>query len=100
MGAVLQVLVNALAGQVTPGPRGSRFAKTAHSSVSSEFFAVGQLCSHIVSTNSQIGTIQDCYLALSCPLKSDLAALPGPATPPNSFLSFTNLRSTSNSQPP
>src|SRR6266403_4537342 len=76
-------------GQVAWSP-GSRFAKAAHSSLSREFFAVGQLCSHIVNTNSQIGTVHDSYLALSCPVKSDLAALPAPATPPNSFLFCTS----------
>src|ERR1700731_1844618 len=44
-----------------------------------------QLCSHIVNTDSQIGTVQDSYPALSCPVKSPLAALPAPAPPPNSF---------------
>src|SRR6267154_1216321 len=71
-------------GQVAWSP-GSRFAKAAHSSISQEFFAVGQLCSHIVNTNSQIGTIRDSYLALSCPVKSDLASFPVPITAPNSF---------------
>ena len=61
---------------------------------------MGQLCSHIVNTNSQIGTVQDSYLALSCPVKSDLAALPAPTTPPNSFLFCTHSLSTSNFQPP
>ena len=90
----------ALTGQMAPGLPGKSLREAAHSSVSSEFFAVGQLCSHIVNTNSQIGTIQDSYLALSCPVKSDLAALPAPATPPNSFLFCTHSLSTSNFQPP
>jgi len=90
----------ALSGEVAPGPRGSRFAKAAHSSISREFFAVGQLCSHIVNTNSQIGTIQDSYLALSCPVKLDLAALPAPATPSNSFPFCTRTLSTFDFQRP
>src|SRR5712675_1321229 len=84
-------------GQVAWSP-GSRFAKAVHSSISREFFAVGQLCSHIVNTNSQIGTVQDSYLALSCPVKSDLASFPVPATPPNSFPFCTTTLLTFNSQ--
>jgi hypothetical protein len=44
-----------------------------------------RLCCHLVNTNSQIGTVQDSYPALSYPVKSSLATLPKPATPPNSF---------------
>ena len=52
-------------------------------------------CSQIVNTNSQIGTVQDSYLTLSYLVKSHLAALPSPATPPNSFPFCTRAPSTS-----
>jgi hypothetical protein len=55
------------------------------------------VCSHIVNTNSQSGTVQDSYPALSCPVKSYLTALPAPATPPNCFLFCTRTPSTSHS---
>ncbi len=95
---VTKVLVNALTRTSGLWSPGSRFAKAAHSSTSREFFAVRQLCCQIVNTNSQIGTVQDSYLALSCPVKSDLASFPAPATPPNSFPFCTTTLLTFNFQ--
>jgi hypothetical protein len=54
-----------------------------------------KVCSHKVNTNSQIGTIQDSYPALSYPVKSHLATLPAPVTRPNSFPFCTRIPSTS-----
>ena len=67
---------------------------SAHFHIDSAF----QLCSHVVNTNSQIGTTQRRYPALSYPVKSLLAALPAPATPPNSFPFCTRTFSSSNFQ--
>src|SRR6266404_247692 len=57
-----------------------------------------RLCAHIVNTNSKVGTVQVSYLALSCPVKSHLPALPAPATLLNSFPFCTATLSTFNFQ--
>jgi len=49
-------------------------------------FTCSMICSHLVNTSSQIGTVQDSYLALSYPVKSPLATLPAS----NSFPFCTN----------
>jgi hypothetical protein len=59
-----------------------------------------QLCSHLVNTNSQIGTVQDSYPVLSCGVKSHLPAFPAPAAPPNSFPFCTGTFSPSKFQQP
>ncbi len=49
-------------------------------------FTCSMICSHLVNASSQIGTVQDSYLALSYPVKSPLATLPAS----NSFPFCTN----------
>src|ERR1700737_2504487 len=59
-------------------------------------FSKVRFCSHIVNTSSQIGTVQCRHPTLSYPVKSHLAALPAPATPPNPFPFCTRTLSTIN----
>jgi hypothetical protein len=47
--------------------------------------ARGPACSQVVNTSLKIGTVQDSYPALSCPVKSPLATPPAPTPPTNSF---------------
>jgi len=58
------------------------------------------LCSQIVNTSSQIGTVQSSHPALPCLVKSPLATLPEPATPANSFPFYTDTLSTFKFQRP
>jgi hypothetical protein len=56
-----------------------------HRLIIGQTFTCSMVCSHIVNTDSQIGTVQSSYLTLSYPVKSPLATLLAPATPANSF---------------
>jgi hypothetical protein len=65
--------------------RGHSFRHSTSAACSSDLALFAPICFQRVNTNSQIGTVQNSYPALSCPVKFHLAALPAPATPPNSF---------------